>query len=183
MYLLRQISSPSRSISIFAVYKQIGDRWQYETHFKVENALKFYTWIKDYHFDFKYAIIHLETLYRNTLYYLYPNIKIAVDESAMRYYVRQLLETTPETLEEIAVSMEAQETCLEIELLSFIEGFYCLQNKEEAMRSYAKWQYERPLNNNKLSKFERVMEFYLDEILNYFDLRNIEIVCKPYETN
>lgn len=181
MYLLCQMSLPNEPIATFKIYEQIGNKWQYKTSFKVENALKFYTCMQHYNFDFKYAIIYLETLYRNTLYYLYPGIKIAVHEKAVRNYVRKLLDITPETFEEVAVSMEYGKTCLEIELLCFIDMFYSFKDKEDALFSYAKWQYERPLNKEKLSKFVRMMEFYLDEILNYFDLRNLEIELEPHK--
>lgn len=175
MYLLRQMSSPNQLVAEFNIYRKIDNRWQYETSFEVESPLKFYTCMKHYNFDFKYALIHLETLYRNTLYYLYPNIKIAVHEKAIRNYVRQLLDITPETFEEVAVSMEYGKACLEIELLCFIDNFYGFKDKEDALFSYAKWQYERPINDAKLNKFVRMMEFYLDEILNYFELRSIEM--------
>ena len=178
MYLLNQVNSLREPIAVFDVYKQVGYKWQYETSFKAENALEFYSYIKQHKFDLKYAIIYLDTLERNTLYYEYPHITIAIHEKAIRNYIRKLLDLTPETFEEVAVSLEYGKSCLEIELLCFVDLFYSYKDKEDALFSYAKWQYERPLNKEKLSKFIRVMEFYLDEILNYFDLRNIIIGLK-----
>lgn len=175
MYLLNQVNLFREPIAAFDVYKQVGYKWQYETSFKAENALEFYNCMKHYKFDFRYAIIYLDTLERNTLYYLYPHITIAIHEKAIRNYVRGLLNLTPETFEEVAVSLEDGKSCLEIELICFIDLFYSFKDKEDALFSYAKWQYERPLNKEKLSKFVRMMEFYLDEVLNYFDLRKIII--------
>nr|WP_302595158.1 hypothetical protein [uncultured Cellulosilyticum sp.] len=174
MYLLRQMSLPGAPIAVFNIYYEVGNRWQYETTFRLEDSLKFYTCMKQFDFDFKYAIIHLETLYRNTLYYIYPHIQIGIHEKAVRSYVSSLLDITPEAFEEIAVSMEYGKSCLDLELLGFVDEFYSFQKKEDALFSYAKWQYERPLNERKLTKFVRIMEFYMDEILNYFDLRSVE---------
>lgn len=174
MYLLCQMNVPGEPTAVFNIYYQSGNRWQYETTFQVENPLKFYACMKQFDFDFKYAIIYLETLYRNTLYYLYPNIKIGIHEKAVRRYVSILLDITPEAFEEVAVSVEFDKSCLELELLCFIDQFYSFKAKGDALFSYAKWQYERPMNERKLTKFIRMMEFYMDEILNYFDLRNIE---------
>ncbi|WP_054738575.1 hypothetical protein [Cellulosilyticum ruminicola] len=181
MYLLNQVNMLKEPIAEFEIYKKIGYKWQYETSFKAGNALEFYTYITHYGFDLKYAIIYLDTLERNTLYYLYPDIKIAIHEKAIRNYVRGLLDLTLETFEEVAASLEYGKSCLEIELICFIDSFYSYKDKEDALFSYAKWQYERPLNRDKISKFVRVMEFYLDEILNYFDLRNTIIGLKKGE--
>ena len=98
MYLLNQVNSFREPIAAFDIYKQVGYKWQYETSFKAENALEFYSYIKWYKFDLKYAIIYLDTLERNTLYYEYPHITIAIHEKAIRNYIRKLLDLTPEIL-------------------------------------------------------------------------------------
>ena len=174
MYLIRQITSSHAVNRKFKVYKKRGTTWFQEDMFEISSAQAFYTHLKSAHLSLEYGIIHLETVYRNILYQLYPHIKIAIDESAMRQYVISILEGTSETYEEIAISLENGKDTVAGELLAFINMFYGAKEEREALLHYARWQYERPLNEKKLTRFERVMEFYLVEILNYFELKRID---------
>ena len=171
MYLLRQISLPNSDIREFCIYKHKDGILQQENTFSITNTKTFYTYLKAKQICIDYAIIHLETLCRNTLYELYPYIQIAISQEALHMYMCQLLMLSPEIYEEVAISLEYGKRSVVVELLNFIDMFYRAKTKGEAYFYYAKWQYERPLNEKKLTKFIRHFEFYLNEILNYIDLR------------
>ena len=57
------------------------------------------------------------------------------------------------------------------DLRYFVQCFYRCESKEVARAYYEAWQYERALNDQKANKFIRIMEFYQDEIFNYFDYK------------
>ncbi|MDF2877369.1 MAG: hypothetical protein K0S30_465 [Clostridia bacterium] len=48
-----------------------------------------------------------------------------------------------------------------------------MNSRAEALHLYELWQLHMPINDKKASRFIRTMEFYLDEIINYFTVEPI----------
>lgn len=130
----------------------------------------FYTFLKTYHLPIDYAIIEFNQPYRNTLYALYPEIKICISKRAVQELFLQTTQIGEELYEEVAVTAEELEEDFYLYTHSFIQAFYKQDSKEEAIKLYHEWTSRMPLGVPYLYRLIRIIEFYKEEILNYFDL-------------
>ena len=118
-----------------------------------------------------YALIEFNMSYRQFFYSHTLKTKVIIKPSAL-LKVAEKCSLTRELAEEVAITIEHNISSLNMDTLRFVEMFYQKQTKEEAIKYYENWQLALPINNVGTVGFIRLFEFYLDEILNYFDLKN-----------
>lgn len=120
-----------------------------------------------------YVIIGLNQPYRNTLYALYPGAKICINPQVIQRVFDEVLGIDYHFYEEVAAAGELE--CNDISMMTqkFIYDFYKQTSKEDARRLYRDWVSEMPLGIPWLYRLIRIMEFYMEEILVYFELKNI----------
>ncbi|MHC1747785.1 MAG: hypothetical protein AB9856_05245 [Cellulosilyticaceae bacterium] len=118
------------------------------------------------------AIISFHQPYRNTLYAIFPNIRITIFKSEVISLFDTTLQDEEGWYSEIAASSEdIDDPDSSNQLTNFINYFYACSSRDEALRCYETWQAYIPLNNKKIYRLVRIMEFYNEEILNYFQLQ------------
>lgn len=180
MQLVRQSRNSKEQLDRITIYECKHHIWTIKDCFTVKGQRDFYKGIKGRELHLDYGIIELNQRYRNTLYYLQPTIKIAIDKKALFALVEKGLYVKELLYEEVAISMDhsaKMEPTIE-GLYSFIEAFYKCSSQREALALYEAWQWERPLNDKAATDLIRVMTFYQDEIMNYFDVKTI--IETPY---
>lgn len=121
-----------------------------------------------------YVIIGLNQPYRNTLYALYPGAKICIRPHSIQDVFGEVLGIDDQFYEEVAVTGAG--VCNDIFIMThkFIHDFYKQTNKQNALDLYREWVSEMPLGIPWLYRLIRIMEFYMEEILMYFELKDIE---------
>ena len=176
MYLIKQMDNTSEHVDELRIYQMINHNWHFDKRIKVRNCTDLFEQLQTIPFPLDYAIIKLNKLYRNTLYYCFPQIKIIIDKPEVMTCFNRLLHQEKQAYEEVAATIEQgmMEEALKRDIGCFIKGFYARASKAEAIEFYELWQSDMPLNDKKISRLIRTMEFYLDEILNYFDISNRE---------
>ncbi len=171
MYLMRQVYDPIENLDDMYIYESMGQKWQLSQIIKVRDKKNLIKLLQHIRIKPDYAIIKLNQPYRNTLYYLYPEIKIIIDKEDVILVFNTIMNTQIEAYEEAAALIENQGNtpCFKGVSRYFILDFYNMGSKGEAIEHYELWQTYMPLNDKKISKFIRIMEFYFDEIINYFE--------------
>ena len=135
-----------------------------------------YHYLLKYPDSIDYAIIELKQPYRNTLYALFPNIKVSIHRQSVEKLFTHTLGMYSTSYEEVAATqvVECQDEVIDVQ--QFVKAFYSYHTKEEALAYYHKWVSEVPLGINEVYRLIRIMEFYLDEILAYFELKQLKII-------
>lgn len=170
MYLLVQRNSCSRDIREIDVCKKVNGSWQLIQHTQLKGSKALTKWLQNSYFPLDYAIIKLNRIDRNALYYFMPDIKIIIDPNEIIHLFKNQINIEMQGYEEIAATeLDKTMSALNIGKESFISAFYNMQQKNEAVHFYELWQRDIPLNDKKLGRIVRVMEFYFDEIVGYFD--------------
>lgn len=120
------------------------------------------------------AIIGFHQPLRNTIYSLFPCVDIIIHPQ----YVIQMIEKQIGCTDceayldwEIAVGLEEGIGLKKSELLS--EIMYTSKTKKEAIERYIEWQIQAPLNIKWYHHIIRTIDFYYDEVFNYFDFKDI----------
>lgn len=171
MYLLEQSHCEKKHATKVLFYREHKKQWDLETIFTLYNSRDFYECIKTRQYSIKYAIIGINQPYRNILYHFYPYIKVIIDKGEVIRLFEQIVGTDGLLYEEVAVSIElgSKRAYYAGDIRYFIYDFYHLSSKEEARAFYELWQMRVPINDRAISRFIRVMEYFLEEILNYFE--------------
>lgn len=142
--------------------------------FEVLSQRELYAFLKTLDITIDAAIISLHQPYRNTLYALFPKICITIFKLEVVGLFDEALQEDELWYSEIAASTETEEDInLSKQLVNFINYFYDCGNKKEATKWYETWQAYIPLNNKKVYRLVRIMEFYNEEILNYFEVEEV----------
>ncbi|MDF2612711.1 MAG: hypothetical protein K0S71_497 [Clostridia bacterium] len=172
MYLLKQSYNKRVQKDYLYLYALINNKWQLNKTMEVKNADSLFKLLQDQTFKLDYAIITLSQPYRNILYHFYPHIKMVIDKYEVIALFSTLFNQISEVYEEVAVSIEYKDhpDYFNGDIRYFIYDFYHAKSKAEAIELYEFWQNYIPLNDKKIGRFVRVMEFYADEILNYFEI-------------
>jgi len=171
MYLLKQIYNKSRHLDDMYIYQFVNKKWLLNEVIQVKNGKGLFEFVQSRPIQLDYAIIKINQPYRNILYHFYPHIKIIIDKHEIIALFNTLMGEAQDVYEEVAVSIEQRchAEYFNGDIRFFIHDFYHMQSKTEAIAFYELWQKDLPINDKKISKFVRVMEFYSDEIINYFD--------------
>ncbi len=176
MYLLKQMFNPIEKLDDLWIYEFHSNKWQLTQIIKIRTKKHLSVQLRNIACRLDYAVIEMSQPYRNTFYYLYPDIKIIINKSELVSLFHTTIEERTEVFDEAAAAVENASIYnrLNRDWHYFIEEFYKMPSKEEAIKLYELWQTYVPLNNKKISRFIRTMEFYFDEIMNYFDILGIQ---------
>lgn len=131
----------------------------------------FYNFLIRKPLDIDYAIIGLNQPYRNTLYALHPHVKICISPHIIQSVFDEVLGIDYCFYEEVAVTGEVEYQDISISTQKFIHDFYKQTNKQDALILYRTWVSEMPMGITWLYRLIRIMEFYMEEILIYFELK------------
>lgn len=172
MYLLRQIYNKRERLDDFHIYQFINNNWQLDETIKVKHQKYLFELMQGKHIKLDYAIIKLNQPYRNILYHLYPQIKIIIDRHEITALFSTIMREEPDAYEEAAASIEHRyhTDYFKGDIRYFVYDFYHMKSKAEATAFYELWQNYIPINDKRIGRLVRVMEFYFDEIINYFDV-------------
>jgi len=175
MYLIKQMFNFIENLDNLYIYQGINDKWQLNQIIKIRSRKSLFEQIKKIPFRLDYAIIELNQPYRNSFYYCYPHIKVVIDKDELITLFNASINQSIEAYEEVAVSLEQRDIPIGLnrDWRYFIQDFYKMPSKEEAIKCYELWQTYLPINDKKVGKFIRIMEFYFDEIINYFEAPQI----------
>lgn len=137
----------------------------------------FYHWLKFYEAPVDYILVPFAEAYCEIIYILKPKALMIISKEELYKFLRCFLGADSiDFMEEAAATFERSDgekgSC---DLGDFLARFYEANSKEEALRIYNQWQELIPLNNEALYRILEVMEYYLDEILNYFTLEAVLI--------
>lgn len=131
-------------------------------------------------YNLKGAIMGFNQPLRNTIYALFPDVKIIISPLSVKNMIGNCLDNNIymwELEEEIAIGLEENFTLDKKELVYNI--IYGSQTKAEAIESYKEWQSYIPLGIKAYHHIIRKIDFYYDEVFNYFDYKgNISSIGK-----
>ena len=133
----------------------------------------FYMWLKSYEAPIDYVEVPFNEAYIEIVYILKPHVSIVISEETVHQYLDTLIgKDALLCMEEIAATSIGEEYLEEnYNLKDFLLSFYSASTREEALEVYNKWQELIPFHHRVLYKVLEIMEYYLDEILNYFDYK------------
>lgn len=125
----------------------------------------------------KFAIISFNQPLREIIYSLFPGVMIIINPrdvlDMMNFYLGE--GGTPlegDKDEEVAAALE-EDRLLAFENPISCQSIYSCYTKEEAMFYYRKWQSHVPLGIKPFHHVIRKIDFYYDEVFNYFVFKNI----------
>lgn len=175
MYLMKQVYNSCEQVDEMSIYIFQDDKWHFEKMIKVKGCKALIDFIASRADLLDYAILKLNQPYRNVLYHFNPHIKIAIDKEEIVTLFYSLIAEDKGAYEEAAAALEDSCSCMSINSNKhhFIDDFYRMCSRTEAVHFYELWQLHMPLNDKKASQFIRTMEFYLDEVINYFTVKPI----------
>lgn len=133
---------------------------------------QFYHWLKFYDERLHYIEVPFNESYIEIIYVLRPQTLIVIDKETVYQFFTDLFgRDALYCMEEAAVTFEQEaDLSLGYDLSDFLARFYDSQTRQQALELYNRWQELIPLNNEGLCKALETIEYYLDEILNYFSL-------------
>ncbi|PHV71724.1 hypothetical protein CS063_03965 [Sporanaerobium hydrogeniformans] len=175
MYLLKQLSSNEKKKDRMELYEKCTTGWILKEGYWVTGAQSFYQLLSQYPFQLNYAILQINQPYRNLLYHFYPHLKIMLDKEAVIKEFEKRVGITRCFYEEVAVSLQSVMQGATGDIRLFIYDFYHLSSPKDAFMFYENWQLQLNLKEKSVISFVRFMEYYLEEILNYFEMSN----CLP----
>ncbi|NLI89040.1 MAG: transposase [Epulopiscium sp.] len=120
---------------------------------------------EEYNYNINLAIIGFNHEVRNALYSVYPDIIIIIHPSNVIRMVDKYLENDQcfkSAQEELAASLEIG-----------YYNIYTFNSRLEAASYYKEWQEYVPLGIQKLNDLILTIDYYYEEIFNYFDFRDI----------
>lgn len=135
----------------------------------------FYHWLKFYEVPVPYIFVPFNEAYCEIIYILKPKTLLVISKEEVYSFFGFFLGTdVTDFMEEAAATFEVEDKYLgNYDLNHFLARFYDAHSKEEALKIYNEWQEFIPLNDEGLCKILEVLEYYLDEILNYFTLDRV----------
>lgn len=134
----------------------------------------FYDYLQEVRMPIDYAIIGLNQPQRNTLYALYPQIKISINQHALQKLFWQIGGVDYSFYEEVAATEENEGYDIFLNAQRFIDAFYRQKDKKSAYELYFNWASEVPLGIPFFYRLIRIMEFYKDEIFMYFEMKEFK---------
>lgn len=122
----------------------------------------------------KLAIINFNQPLREIIYSLFPGVVIIINPrdvlEMMNYYLGYDDSAFKgDKDEEVAVTLE-EDRLLAFKIPISCQSIYSCYTKQEAMVYYRKWQSYVPLGIKSFHHVIRKIDFYYDEVFNYFDL-------------
>lgn len=137
---------------------------------------EFYTWLKAYEQPISYVEVPFNEACIEIVYFLKPHVLIVMSEATVYEFLDHLIgKDTLLCMEEVAAtSIEEQPLSASYSLPVFLKTFYSCLTKEEALEVYNQWQEVIPFHDTMLYKVLEMMEYYLDEILNYFKVKKVQ---------
>ncbi len=171
MQLLKQEITLKGQSSHFTLYEEKHEKWVLKKDYKIEGPKTFYTFLKQTPFEIDYAILQINQPYRNLLYSFYPQLKMSLAKEAVIDEFEKRIGVTRYFYEEVAASLQRSVRTEKRDWKGFIYEFYSLSNGEEALALYEIWQLSLPLKDKYATSFIRFMEYYLQEIVNYFEIK------------
>lgn len=127
----------------------------------------------------KLAIISFNQPLREIVYSLFPGAMIIINPKDVLDMMNSHLGDVATTLkgdkgEEVAVTLE-EDRLFAFENPITCQSIYSCYTKQEAMFYYRKWQSHVPLGIKSFHHVIRKIDFYYDEVFNYFDFKNFVI--------
>lgn len=170
MKLIIQNQMPLKQAMI-DIYHYSYPQWILEGAFKIKGKLDLKKLLMES--GINYGLIDLNSTYQRVLYELYPSILLIIKPQALKALVFEAhLERCHQlACDEVAIGEEQSFQSVLNSPEQFLNSFYNSPTREIALLIYNKWQYERVLNDPVSNKLIRMMNFYLEEILNYFDFK------------
>lgn len=159
------------------IYLLLSNKWLLLHEIKNSTQSKIYHYFITHIKRVDCIIIGIHYLYRNMIYSLYPCAKIIINKQEIICFYENILGIQTKAYEEAAITSfptvkeEQLEKSDNIE--HFIYYFYEQEYKKQAIKLYENWQLIIPLNDKKIYKILRTIECFYEEILNYFEYKNI----------
>lgn len=171
MYLIGQVYNEKEHFDEMCIYKLERDIWQCHYKLRICGGKSLVQLLQPLGLRLDYAIIDLNQIYRNSFYYLYPDIQVIIDKKAIIRVFNQIVCLQTQAYEEAAVLLDPKVKIWDFMEVygGFIHDFYRQSSKQDAIAYYEKWQTNRPLTHKDIDRFISIMEFYYDEIMNYFE--------------
>ena len=152
------------------------------THIGTEEVLQtlydtelgqFYHWLRFYNEPLDYIEVPFNEAYIEIIYVLKPKVLIVINKETVYQFLTRLFgKDALYCMEEVAATfVQGSDLGFSYDIKDFLVKFYNASTRGEALQVYNRWQELIPLNNEGLYKVLEIIEYYLDEILNYFDLR------------
>lgn len=136
---------------------------------------QFYHWLKFYEEPLHYIEVPFNESYIEIIYVLRPQTLVVIDKETVYQFFADLFGFDVQScMEEVAATFERGTVGLGYDFGEFLARFYESQTRQQAVELYNRWQELIPLNNEGLCKALEIIEYYLDEILNYFSLINAQ---------
>ncbi len=176
MRLVHQLSYSYSKIQSFYIHEYEQGIWQLKQVFHAQRQEELYAFLMEKKWVIDYAVLGLNGAFRNTFYVCCPSVVVMILPISLWEFCERLCAIMQkETYLEVAISQE--EECTEIVLheriYMFLHDFYQIKSKEDAVAYYEKWQLENTVSDKLVQHFVRTVEYFKEEIFNYFLLREI----------
>ena len=133
----------------------------------------FFKWLKAYEGNPNYISVPMKEHYCEMIYILKPQSLIVIEPETVYDTLNMLFGRDAYAyMEETAATFFSSEReGMSWDMPSFLKLFYSVKTRREALNIYNEWQEVIPLNESSFCKVLELMEYYIDEILNYFSLQ------------
>lgn len=160
------------------VYIVQADSEEVLTRFSTKDLSILFKWLKTYPKAPHYISVPMKEQYCEMIYILKPQSLIVIEPDTVYKALKGLLghDTYEYMLEIAATSLDEGGNEISWDLPHFLNHFYSAKTRKEAIAIYNAWQEIIPLNEMSMCRVLEVIEYYRDEILNYFSLK--EALCR-----
>lgn len=143
------------------------------THFPIRDLSVLFKWLKSYPGTPNYISVPMKEQYCEMIYILKPQSLIVIEPDTVYDTLSMLFgrDAYEYMLETAATFFSEESLKLSWDMPSFLKLFYSVKTRKEALDIYNNWQEVIPLNESSFCKVLELMEYYIDEILNYFSLQ------------
>lgn len=127
-------------------------------------------------YHIKLAVISFNQPLREILYSLFPQIIIIIDPECVARMMDSYLGYNlgiGNVHEEIAATVVGGDSSLDQMVQISCQDLYTYKTKKQAMTYYHTWQGYVPLGIKCFHHVIRMIDFYYDEVFNYFDFKSI----------
>lgn len=143
------------------------------TNFPTRDLSVLFKWLKTYTGNPNYISVPMQEQYCEMIYILKPQSLIVIEPDTVCDTLSILFgRDAYESMLETAATFYSED-CLNLswDIPSFLKLFYSVKTRKEALNIYNNWQEVIPLNESSFCKVLELLEYYIDEILNYFSLQ------------
>ncbi len=124
-------------------------------------------------YNIRFAIMGFNHSLRNAIYSVFPNVSIIISPTDVIQMINSFIGCCePDNVSEEEIAAGVGDSTLIIHETA-CQGIYYNHTKKEAINYYRQWQGDVPLGTQSFHNVIRTIDFYYEEVFNYFEFKNI----------